>query len=103
MFRLRTHTVAPPGAYPYEQTQGIRRKFKSVPDINNQARAVMEFRQGNGLERASFEEALQDVDEYQCQRLGNMDRWCHSPDAPYVETTPKLRRSGCSGCGAKVK
>lgn len=104
MFRLKRHDHAPPGGYPYEQTEGIRHKFKAHPDINDQARIVSDFRAGNGLPRATFAESLQDVDEYQCSpyRLNGNRKWCHTSDHSYVETTPKLKKkAGC--CGAKVK
>lgn len=105
-FRLRSYDVNPPGGFPYEQTIGIYRQFPAVPLIESQAEAVYQFRAGNGLPRASKIEALEDVDCYQCQRLGNPHRFC-------VETEPgqavvSLNASSpivappCRGCGAPV-
>ncbi len=101
--RLRTYDIAPPGGYPYEQVEGIRKKFPSQPMIEAQARIVSEFRKANGLPRATIKEALADIDVYQCQRLGNMPSYC-------TEATPGMVAIGqaspiitpCKGCGAKV-
>lgn len=105
-FRLRTHDINPPGNYPYEQTTGIYHNFAAVPSIESQARAVAQFRRGNNLPRSSDAEALEDVDAYQCQRLGNMGMWCveNTPNAPRtVAATHAISGSGgCRGCGAAV-
>lgn len=105
--RLRTYDQAPPGGYPFVQTEGIGRNFPSIPMIEDQAKAVSAFRAGNGLPRASLKEALEDVDCYTCQRLGNMGAFCVevSPGAPKTvalnESSP-IVAPPCKGCGAKV-
>ncbi len=104
MFRLKRHDQTPPGGYPYDQIEGLRKKFPMSVDIGAQAQAVADFRQGNNLPRPSFAEALQDIDEYTCLRLGNMPKWCHNSERSYVESTPRLQKKiggGC--CGARVK
>lgn len=106
-FRLRTYELSPPGGYPFEQTTGIGRSFPSVPIIEDQARAVAAFRAGNGLPRSSFKEALEDVDCYQCQRLGNINSFCvdTDPQAHIVAmgpTSPLINPPGCGGCGAPI-
>lgn len=103
MFRLKRHDQAPPGEYPYEQTVGLRKKFPKTVDIYGQAQAVADFRKGNNLPRGTFEEALQDIDEYTCVRLGNMPRWCRDSQKPYAETTPKLQKKLGGCCGARVQ
>ena len=103
-WRLRRHDVAPPGGYPYEQREGIQKAFKTTFDINVDAKAIADFRQGNNLSRSTFAEALEDLDTQTCERLGYMPRYCWNPqNVSYAETTPKLRPRGCSGCGAKVE
>jgi hypothetical protein len=102
--RLRRHSPFPPGGFPYEQTQGIYHKFKGDCDIRTQADRVSEFRKANGLERQSFEEAFEDVDKYQCIRLGGHDRWCVE-DGPTTKTFQEIQpaarkvRRGCGSCG----
>lgn len=101
--RLRSYDHAPPGGYPFEEHGRLYRKFPSVPLIEDQARNVEAYRKANGLPRATFQEALRDVDRYQCIRLGGMSDFC-------VETssnnkTVALNRSSpyinppCKGCG----
>jgi hypothetical protein len=104
--RLRRHDQTPPGGYPYEQTEGIRHKWGFSVDFEGRAREVADFRAGNNLPRASFEEALEDIDVYQGIRLGCMEQWFYNPDAPYSATSTTIRRKasggGCGGCGAKL-
>jgi hypothetical protein len=105
-FRLRRFTPFPPGGFPYEQNQGIHHKFKAEGySIRQQAEKVLSFRTANGLPRATFEEVMEDIDRYQCLRLGNHDRWCVDETAstkPYTESQPAARRKqgGCGTCGS---
>lgn len=103
-WRLKTHTTCPPGEYRYEQTQGVIRKFKQHSDINTLSREVAAFRAANRLPRATFAEALEDVDFFNCQRLGFGEAWCYNTDKNFAATTPKLAKAsgGCGACGAKV-
>lgn len=101
MWVLKSHLNNPPGNFPYEQTEGIRKKFEATSLINEQAYRVADFRKGNGLPRATFEEALQDVDMYQCQRLGYMPSYCYNTEQSYDQVAPAVRpKAGC--CGARV-
>jgi hypothetical protein len=104
-YRLRSYEMTPPGGYPYEQTEGIHRKFRSEPVIEMQAQIVASFRRANHLPRASALEALQDIDAYTCQRLGNMPAYCVSTEQPVPavalgSTSPLV--APCGGCGARV-
>lgn len=104
-FRLKTYELSPPGGYPYLQTQGIRKGFASVPIIEDQARVVSDFRTRNKLDRASFKESLEDVDAFQCQRLGNMPQWCCPVDPTQVQlaAVAATKFDGkCKGCGAPI-
>lgn len=105
MWVLKSHLKCPPGSFPYEQTEGINRKFESWPLIEEQARRVADFRKGNGLPRATVPEALQDIDLYTCWRLGNNPRFCYNTDRSYSDVSPMGQRTatgGCRGCGARV-
>ena len=100
-YRLRSYDVSPPGTYCYVQTEGIRKDFGCQPQIEALARIVSEFRKGNGLPRSDIRESLEDVDSYNCQRLGNNPQWCVPSDAanvvPLNASSPII--SPCLGCG----
>lgn len=104
--RLRTYDVVPPGGYPFENYKGIYRRFPSEPLIEAQAQIVSQFRQANGIPRASVAECLEDVDIYTCRRLGCDHRFC-TGSSVRSGTTVALNASSpivapCGGCGAKV-
>ena len=107
-YRLRSYEAPLPGNYPYEQTEGIHRRFAAQPIIEAQAQIVSTFRKANGLPRASIGECLQDVDSYQCQRLGNHPTWCTScdPNSPrpvaMLPSNPNIAPP-CAGCGAPIQ
>lgn len=101
-YRLRTYEISPPGGYPFSQ-DGVN--FPAQPMIEAQAKAVSNYRKGNGKPRASIPEALADVDCYQCQRLGNMPQWCVPADAVNqvaLQPTAPIIAPPCQGCGAPV-
>jgi hypothetical protein len=64
MKRLRSYDVVSPGGFPYQQPAPKPRQFPSKPLIEDQARAVAAYRQGNGLARSSYAESLTDVDRF---------------------------------------
>ena len=101
--RLKTYEVTPPGGYPYLEPDG--HKFGSSPMIEDTARRVAAYRASNGRPRASVREALEDVDQYTCQRLGNMAQWCLCNDqaagnVSFGPSSPII--TPCRGCGVKV-
>jgi len=103
MFRLRSYDQTPPGGFPYHQAEGISRHFPSVPLIEHQAHIVSQFRRGNKLSRSTPIEALEDIDRYNCARLGNDPRWCVQTDAPLDIKGHQLSSLGpCAGCGGTV-
>lgn len=103
MWVLKNHNDCPPGEFRYEQTlNGILKKFGPSPIIRQVAQTVVDFRKGNQLPGATFEEALQDVDTWNCQRIGNNERWCRSTEQTYAEAQPAVRKpGGC--CGASIE
>lgn len=109
-YRLRSYDLAPPGGYPYTQTDGIRREFPSQPLIEAQAQIVANFRKANGLSRGTVKEALEDVDTFTCHRLGGMSQFCVPRDqSPGAATQYALSAASpviappCKGCGAPVQ
>ncbi len=102
MWVLKRTDQVPPGSFPYEQTQGIRRKFEATSDIDAQAHLIADFRKANGLERATVEEAAQDVDVYTCQRLGNMSEFCRDTEGKPYTPPVTVRKGGCGSCGAHL-
>lgn len=103
-YRLRSYELTPPGGYVYEQTEGIYRKFPSVPMVEDQARSVSSFRKANGLPRPSVAEALRDIDRQTCARLGNSLAWCIPSDGQTValNASNPIIAPPCQGCGAPV-
>lgn len=79
-----------------------------VPVIEDIARSLSAYRKGNGRDRSSVAECLQDVDQFQCLRLGCDSRYCVSTtiaagSAPAVAlnaSSPII--TPCRGCGATV-
>jgi len=103
--RLRSYDISPPGGYCYVEP-GFPKMC--VPVIEDIARSLSAYRKGNGKPRSSVQECLQDVDYFQCARLGCNPAYC-------VSTSPKaggapsvaLNQSSaivapCRGCGVPV-
>lgn len=108
-YRLKTYDSNPPGGYCYNQDFDPKRKnFGCAPDITALAGIVARWRAANGLPRSSVREALEDVDRYNCARLGNDPRYCFSSDVPLgAPGSTALNTSSpiiapCGGCGAPV-
>lgn len=101
MSRLISYELSPPGGFYFKQGN---RNFAG-PVIQAIAQEVAAYRSSNGLPRATFPDALQDVDEYQCQRLGNNPRWCTGTGVvrqfALAQNAPGL--APCASCGAKVE
>lgn len=76
-----------------------------VPIIEDIARSLSSFRSANGKPRASVVECLQDVDQFQCLRLGCNPSYCVSVEAPQRAAPPVALNSSspiispCRGCG----
>lgn len=100
---LRSYDLSPPGGYPYVQTEGINHSFPSVPYPEFQAQNVASFRQANGLARSTVAEALLDIGEFTCKRLGYMTSFCVDTDNPTIAVnTSVMVNRGCKGCGVPV-
>lgn len=103
MWVLKRHDICPPGSFPYVQTQGIQKKFEATSDIPSQAHAVADFRKGNGLERATVQEAALDIDIFTCERLGRMKEYCMEiGEGKHYVTPVSVPVKGCGSCGANI-
>lgn len=107
--RLRSYEGGIPGGYFFKQAgpDGRMQDFPQCPMIEHLAMQVMNWRKGNGMARATKEESLQDVDSYQCQRLGNNPTYCVAANRADVialaANNPYIApQGGCASCGAPV-
>jgi hypothetical protein len=98
MLRLRSHNQCPPGEFWYKQAERQKR-FGPSPEILSVAKPLSNFRQANGLPRASIEEALADIDAFTCQR---QPAWCSDSDK-MASAMANPSGGGCPTCGAKVQ
>lgn len=107
MYRLKSYKNPVPGSFYYEQTEGIQRKFGPLPMPESIANDVTSFRKANGLPRATYAEALLDVDCYTCARLGNDPAYCWPVAGTFAPATDPNSHSytqkRCRGCGASIK
>lgn len=105
--RLRSYDGPLPGNYSYAQTEGIPRAFPSLPIIESLAQDVLSFRRANNLPRASFQECLVDVDQYNAARVGCSDRYTVPVNTPADAVTHSMAKSHplitpCKGCGVTL-
>jgi hypothetical protein len=106
-YRLRSFENTPPGGYPFSEYGPKLRNFPSVPVIEDQAKRVAAYRNGNGLPRASYKESLEDVDQFTAARLGNNPLFVIAvnedvpAEFPLAGNAPGLGPP-CAGCGAPV-
>jgi len=100
--KLYSFNPFPPGGFPYSQVfKGVTYKFPDEGlDIQQQTARILKFRRANGVPRATFDETLEDLNEFTCARLGNDPRWCG--DGRRVAQVQRVQSAGCKGCGAVV-
>lgn len=104
-FRLRSYDITVQGGFTYEQTVGVYRKFGPEPLIDAVANQVYDFRRANNLPRATLRESLEDVDHYNCAKIGNNQNFCVPCDGQAqvaVNWTSPMVAKPCGGCGAPV-
>lgn len=75
---LKTITNFPPGGFTYTQPE-TQMQFRQYMPIRDQAALVADHRKANRLPRATIPEAMQDIENWTCQRLNNDPEWCISP------------------------
>jgi hypothetical protein len=101
-WRLRSHSNFPPGSFQYEQTVGIQKRWGGQ-GLEELVPKVLNFRVGNKLPRASKAEVLQDIDEFNAERLGHNPQWTYNTDAPFTASQlAAVGAAGCPGCGATL-
>lgn len=106
MIVLRAYSPFPPGSFVYEQpcplcSGGVQHFTNTGFSITQQADAVLSFRKGNNLPRATMAEVLQDISVYTCVRLGGMTDWCMDSDVP-VRAVSGNTGGSCATCGKAV-
>lgn len=100
MWHLLSLDKCPPGEFRYEQAfNGKARRFGPSPVVGELAAKVADFRAGNGLPRATKAEALEDIDAFNCQRLGYSSRWCYNTDIPFTQIAAAVVPAPCATCG----
>ena len=104
MWILKSHHQPIPNNYVFTQTTGILHTFPPSPLIDEVAKTVSAFRVANKLPRASLQESLQDVDQFQCAARNNNPIWCFECHAPYERhhQNHPFFRTGCPGCGVVI-
>lgn len=111
MLSLKVYSPLPPSCFSYEQTEGIYHRWEGTTEKTSLDAAVLAFRKGNQLPRATEDEVAEDTDRYQCFRLNRdrgenvMRRFCQDSERSWNEVSPQVpsrAHSGCKGCGAKV-
>lgn len=104
--RLKSYEQPIPGGYLFEETfKGIKHTFKE-PIIEGTATGLSAFRRGNGIPRSSIKECIEDVDRYQCLRLGNNRTYCTCSDGQtgiIALGTASPIVTPCKGCGAPIR
>lgn len=101
-FRLLSHEKCPPGSFLYEQPfNGAVKKFGSTPLINELVARVADFRRGNGIPRTDPLEVLEDIDAFNCARLGNSPRWTYNTERAFAEIASPLATAPCATCGGQ--
>ena len=99
MLWLKSLYNCPAGEFYYQQSG---RTFGKSPLISTVASELTDFRRGNGLDRATYQEALEDIVRFTVTRLGPNSEWVMEvPDQPAGNLLPQPQ-SGCAGCGAVV-
>lgn len=106
VFRLRTYENTPPGGYVFDEYGSKPHHFRGEPMIEALAKQVSAYRRANGLPRASYREAIEDVDRQTCSRLGNNLTYCIQAEVndgvvALASNAPGLN-GGCKGCGAPI-
>jgi hypothetical protein len=103
---LRDYRSMPPGGLVYEQRDDGGRLIKKFASTTMPFRQfcseITRMRVANGYQRSSSAQTQADVDEAQCNRLGNDQRWCHGGSgAGYYEPVRNASK-GCASCGLQI-
>jgi len=78
---LKTTNTLPPGGWVYDQKGkdgSIIFRLRSMSPFNEAATELLNVRKNNGLDRATIDQVREDIDNFQCERLGFDSNWCAS-------------------------
>lgn len=93
---LKTRQKLPPGGWIYQQRDGnnkVVKTFKSMSPFKEAAQDILQCREANHFERATFDEVSEDLDAATCERLGFDPRHCskkNSPEGAFQFTPRKM-------------
>lgn len=82
---LKNRQKLPPGGWIYQQHDGnkkVVKTFKSMAPFNDAVQDILRCREANNFERATFDEAAEDLEAATCERLGFDPRHCSKKNAP---------------------
>jgi hypothetical protein len=99
MMQLKAPESSIPGGFMYPYPDGIHK----TTFIKEATKSLRDYRKGNKLARATYNECLEDVDTYNAQRLGGMPKYFNyvaNTFSPTYQST--AMQKPCGGCGAKL-
>ena len=99
MMQLKAPESSIPGGFMYPYPDGIHKTTM----IKEATKALLDYRRGNKLPRATFNECLEDIDTYNAQRLGGMAKYFNytiNTSSPTYQSS--AMRKPCGSCGAKL-
>jgi hypothetical protein len=100
MMQLKSPESSIPGGFMYPYPDGIRKNTM----IKEAVKALLDFRRGNKLPRATFNECLEDIDTYNAQRLGGMKQYFkYTLNTSFPTYKSTAMHKPCGGCGAHIK
>ncbi len=95
MLRLNSYFKVPPGSFRYDQDEwGLH----VGSNIGHLADELMDWRRGNNKPRATFGEALEDIENFTVAGIGRKRSWTYDTDQPFRALRPQSG-NGCSTCG----
>lgn len=99
MLRLTRLDIMVPGGYAYVQHEtGMR--FDGNTPLRAQGKQLEAHRKANGLPRATFAEAIEDIEAATCARVPGM---CYDTNAPAASAAAIMATAwrGCGSCGGR--
>lgn len=100
MLRLKNWSECPPGSFWFEETvNGVTHRAEPSPLMKQVGYEVKEWRKANNYHRATFPEALADVDAFICARQPSH---CFETDRTVEQIHAAVVAGGCRGCGVRI-
>jgi hypothetical protein len=98
MLRLKSYFKVPPGSFRYNQHDFGLHVSSNIEQLADE---LMDWRKGNNKERATFGEALEDIENFTVAHIGANSGWVYNTDKEF-RVLRKRSNLGCSTCGASV-